>query len=284
MIRLLLFVMLFILPRASHTQNKSKNASLNYNPAMQRFLIKFAGNYVHNIYQWQIDYDSSIVLACECEGLNHSLFVSESFDDGSALPGKELIESKNIPAAIQLLTTLHGVERIKLLLQLGGYFLFKPGTDKEDMLNAHNYLTEALTLSDTLRIPRWMNGSLNMVGKYFYQTGDLSKSKTYFSEVVDACNKSGDMTTLARALGERGFYASFSDTSKLSDFNRALELFRKQNDRIGQLEMLSKLSEIHFIQKLWQECEKEWLESLDLAKEIGFRHIHFYYDALAFIE
>ena len=284
MIRLIFLIPLFLIHKDCKSQNEVKNASLKYNPAMQKLLIKIVGTYLYNIYQWQNDYDSSIVLACEGEGLSHSLFVNESFDDGSPLHGKELIERKNISGAIQLLTTLRGEDRIKLLLQLGGHFLFKPGSDKGDMSNAHNFLMEALTLSDSLGTSRWKNGSRSMLGKYYYQTGDFKKSKTYLSEVVDACNKSGDTIALAKALGERGTYELFNDTSKLSDITKALELFRKRNDKLGQIEMLSKVAEIHFIYGLWLECEKEWLESVDLEKEIGFRHIHYYYDVLAFFE
>ncbi|HET6994469.1 MAG TPA: sensor histidine kinase, partial [Chitinophagaceae bacterium] len=175
-------------------------------------------------------------------------------------------------------------DRIKLLLQLGGYFLFKPGSDKKDMSNAGNFLMEALALSDSLGTSKWKNGSRSMLGKYYYQAGDFSKSKTYLSEVVDACKKSGDTKALAKALAERGTYELFNDTGKLSDITKALELFRSQGDKVGQIEMLSKISEIHFVYGLWTETEKELLEAIELEKEIGFRHIHYYYNTLAFIE
>jgi len=284
MIRLIFLIVLFLIHPDVRSQHEVENASMSYNPAMQRLLIKMLGTHLYNIYQWQNDYDSSIVLACNGEGLSHSIFVNESFDDGSPLPGNDLIERKNIHGAIQLLLTLRGEDRIKLLLQLGGYFLFKPGSDKEDMLNALHYLTEALVLSDSLGIPHWKNGSRSMLGKYYYQAGDFEKSKNYLSEVVDACNKSGDTRALAKALAERGGYELFSDTSKLSDIKKALELFRKQNDKIGEIEMLSKAAEIYFVYGLRIEAEKELLKAVELEKEIGFKHIHYYYNALAFIE
>src|SRR5258705_13421827 len=149
-IRLLFLIALFFVHPDSYAQNKDKNASLNYQPDKQRLLIKLVGTYLYNIYQWQIDYDSSIVLACEGEGLSHSIFVNESFDDGSPLPGKKLIERENISGAIQLLNTLREENRIKLLLQMGGYFLFRHGSCTTDMLNAHYYLTEEWALSDSL--------------------------------------------------------------------------------------------------------------------------------------
>jgi tetratricopeptide (TPR) repeat protein len=284
MIRLILVIILFLIQRDGRSQKEVENPSMKYSPAMQRLLIKMVGTHLYNIYQWQIDYDSSIVLACEGEGLSHSLIINESFDDGSPLPGKELIDRNNITGAIQLLTRLHGEERIKLLLQLGGYFLFKPGSDKRDMLNAYNYLMEASALSDKWRIPRWKNGSLNMLGKYYYHAGDFKKSKTLLSEIVDGCNHSHDTIALAKALAERGACELFSDTGKLSDITKALELFRKEGDKVGQIEMISKASEIHFIYGLWTEAEKELLEALDLEIEIGYRHVHYYYSVLAFIQ
>jgi two-component system, sensor histidine kinase PdtaS len=284
MIRLIFLIVLFLIQQDCRSQKEVENPSTKYSPAMQRLLIKMVGTHLYNIYQWQIDYDSSIVLACEGEGLSHSLIVNESFDDGSPLPGKELIDRNNISGAIQLLTTLRGEDRIKLLLQLGGHFLFKPGSAKRDMSNAYNYLTEASALGDSLGIPKWKNGSRNMLGKYYYHAGDFSKSKTFLSEVVNACNKSRDTIALAKALAERGACELFSDTSKLNDIKKALELFKKQDDKVGQIEMISKISEIHFIYGLWTEAEKELLEAVDLEKGIGFRHVHYYYNALAFIQ
>src|ERR1700759_3756461 len=144
MIRTIFLIVLLLFHQEGRSQNVANNPARNYSPAMQRMLVKLVGTYLYNIFQWQFDYDSSIVLACKGEGLSHSLFVNESFDDGSTLPGKELIENNNITGAIQFLVTLRGENRIKLLLQLGGYFLFKPGSDKGDMSNAQNYLNEAL--------------------------------------------------------------------------------------------------------------------------------------------
>src|ERR1700688_2960697 len=198
MIRLIFLIILFLIQQDCRSQKEIENPSIKYSPAMQRLLIKMVGTHLYNIYQWQNDYDSSIVLACEGEGLSHSLFVNESFDDGSPLPGKELIDGNNISGAIQLLTIFRGEDRIKLLLQLGGYFLFKPGSDKRHMSNAYNYLTEASALSDSLGIQKLKNGSRSMLGKYYYHAGDFSKSKTFLSEVVDACNKSGDTIALAK--------------------------------------------------------------------------------------
>jgi two-component sensor histidine kinase len=284
MIRLIFLIIPLFIQQDCRSQNEVENPSKKYSPAMQRLLIKMVGTHLYNLYQWQNDYDSSIVLACEGEGLSHSLFVNESFDDGSPLPGKELIERNNIFEANQLLTTLRGEDRVKLLLQLGGYFLFKPGSDKKDMSNAHNYFMGASALSDSLGISKWKNGSRNMLGKYYYHVGDFSKSKSLLSEVVEACNNSGDTIAMAKALAERAACELFSDTGKLRDVTTALELFRKRDDKVGQIEMLSKLSEIHFIYGLWTETERELLEAVDLQIGIGFRHVHYYYNALAYIQ
>jgi two-component sensor histidine kinase len=284
MTRLIFLVALSVIHQDGRTQHAVDNPARKYYPATQRMLIKMVGTHLYNIYQWQNDFDSSIVLACEGEGLNHSLFVNESFDDGSTLPGKDLIERENIPGAIQLLSTLDGEDRIKLLLQLGAHFLFKPGSAKGDMSNAYNFLMEALKYSDSLGTLKWKNVSRSMLGKYFYQAGNFKISKTYLSEVVDACNKSGDTIALAKALAERGNYELFSDTGKLSDISRALERFRKQEDKVGQIEMLSKLAEVHFVFGLLKEAEQELLEAVEVEKEIGFKHIHYYYNALAFME
>jgi two-component sensor histidine kinase len=267
-----------------HSQNVVVNPAQQYSPKMQRLLIKMVGTYLYNIYQWQNDYDSSIVLACEGENLPHSLFVNESFDDGSPLPGKELIERNDIKGATQLLSTLHGINRVKLLLQLGGYFLFKPGSDKIDMGNAQAYLTQALSLSDSLGDPKWKNASRSMLGKFYFQAYDFQKSKSFFSEVVNALEKSGDEKGLSVALAERSNYTLFTDTQKLADITKAFELFKKQDDKVSEIEALSKIAEIHFVFGHFQESENELQAAINIENEIGFKHIHYYFDVLAYIE
>jgi hypothetical protein len=121
-----------------------------------------------------------------------------------------------------------------------------------------------------------------MLGKYYYQAVDFKKSKNYFSEVVDACNHSGDTKGLAKALAERGNYELFNDTGKLSDVTKALALFKKKDDKVGQSEMLAKIAEIHFIYGLWMECEKELLRAVDLEKEVDL-NIFIITTALAFM-
>src|SRR5258708_1092996 len=106
MLRLTFFIIFSLVQQNCRSQIEVKNTSGNYKPDMQRLLIKMLGTHLYNINQWQFDYDSSIVLACKGEGLSHSLFVNESFEDGSPLPGEQLIEQNNIAGAITLLNSL----------------------------------------------------------------------------------------------------------------------------------------------------------------------------------
>ena len=280
----LLFSVLFVACQSSLSQNNDSSPSKIYNVKTQRLLIKVVGTYLYNVHQWQVDYDSSIIMACKGEGLPHSLYRNESFYDGTILPGGDLIEKGNFSDADKLLTTLKGTDRIKLLLQLGAYYLFKPGSDKNDMDKAYNFLTQALSLSDSIGISKWTNASRTMLGKFYFQAGDLEKSKSLFTEVKEALAKAGDKTGLANALANRGVYALFNDTGKLGDISHALELFRSQHDTIGELEMLAKISEVHFVYGLFDEAEKDYLKSINIENEIGYIHVNYYYDALAYVE
>jgi len=265
-------------------QNKDVDLLNSYNTETKRLLIKVVSAYLFNFNRWQINYDSVIVMACEAEGVKHSLYRNESFDDGTALPGSQLIESGNLAGAGRLLTTLQGEDRIKLFLQLGAYYLFRPGNNANDMKSSFRFLSEAQTISDALGIPKWKNASHSMLGKYYFNAGDFPKSKAYFSEVISFCSQAGDKKGLAHALADRGSFTLFTDTNRLKDFTQALELFRKQNDKVRVIEMLTRMGEVHFIYNLYDQCEKELLEAVRLGKEIGYKHTHYYYNTLSYIE
>jgi two-component sensor histidine kinase len=266
------------------SQNNLHNPSKDYDTATQRLLIKVVGTHLYNINQWQIDYDSSIVLACKGEDLSHALYRNESFDDGTGLPGSQLIEAGNIRGARNLLTTLQGTDRIKLLLELGAYYLFIPGYDKSDMNNAYFFLKNAQLLSDSTGIPKWKNASRSMMGKFYFDSEDFAKSKTAFTEVANYYGKMGDNAGLANALAERGIYTRYSDTGKLVDLTKALALFRRRQDKTREIEMLSRTAEVHFVYAKYEESKKDLLDAINIQNEIGFKHTQYFYNALAYIE
>lgn len=86
--------------------------------------------------QGAIDVDSSVVLASKAYKLPVSLAYDEGYNDGSYLIGQDLIDKGNISQAKRLLASSKDDEKIKLLLQLGSFYLFKPGTKPKDLQNA----------------------------------------------------------------------------------------------------------------------------------------------------
>ena len=118
--------------------------------AIQRLQLKIIGSFLFGVNQGQIDIDSAVSLACEGERLSHTLFYDEIYDDGSHLPGKNLIEQGNVKDAISLINRLSGIERIKLLLQVGSYYLYKTGELKADMDLSYSLLLKAKHTSDSL--------------------------------------------------------------------------------------------------------------------------------------
>src|SRR5476651_1836184 len=70
--------------------------------------------------------------------------------------------------------------RIALLNQLGGYYIFKPGNFKYDLDSALTYLNQALALSQKLHSIKWENETLKLKGDCYLEGDDLVNGNACF--------------------------------------------------------------------------------------------------------
>jgi two-component sensor histidine kinase len=274
-----LFAVLFAVPGVS-TAQKFRSYSL----PMQRLQLKIVSSYAHGIYQGVIDEDSAIVLASESEHLSPSLFYDEVYNaDGSFLPGQSLIDRNDIRAAFDLANHLNGTDKIKLELQLGSYYMYKPGNGKADMDNSLFFLKAAD--SDSRRDPsgKWQDMTNTMLGEYYFKLEEYKKSAQLFTNVLKSRQKGGDKKEVAQALAFRGIFAPFQQTGRMEDLTNALNIFREQKDTVKEIEMLTRIFEIYFFRGNIDTVRTGLLKIMDLENAIGFRQTQYNYDVLSYI-
>ena len=250
---------------------------------MQRLHLNLVTSYVYNVYQGQLDNDSASTLVSKREHLSKSLLYDEVYDDGTIFPGASLIDDENIDQAMQQLSRTEGTEQQKLLLSLGGYYLYKPGNKVNDMDSAYLFLSKAKILSENGQMDKWKNPVMIMLGRYYAKKGEYVMAGKQFSSVIESKKHSGDHNGLAQALAEKGTYSNYNDPGKMDDLNRALKIFRENKDTIKQIEMLTRIFELYFIQGNFNVVKTGLLQIIDLEKAIGLPVIHYDYNVLAFI-
>src|SRR5450432_167995 len=274
-----IFAVLSAVPGASIAQKFPP-----YSLSMQRLQLKIVSSYAHGIYEGVIDEDSAIVLAGESEHLSPSLFYDEVYNvDGISLPGQSLIDRNDIQAAINLANHLNGVDKIKLQLQLGSYYMYKPGNKKTDMDSSLVFLKAADAGSHSDLKSKWQNITNTMLGEYYFKLGDNQKAAQLFTSVLKSRQKEEDKKEIAQAFAVRGIFAPLQQAGRLEDLNSALTLFTEQKDTVKEIEMLTRIFEIYFFQGNIDTVRAGLLKIMDLENAIGFRQIQYNYNVLSYI-
>ena len=243
----------------SFGQSDRSQPSFGYSVAKQRLQLKLTTSFVYFSMQGQLDMDSSAIMVSEGEHLPYSLYYDEDYVNGSDNKTKELLKK-------------------------GNQYLFKSGSDKNDLANALPFLLSAKLEADKTKGIYYQNAALAALGRYYLQSNDAANSKRCFSEAVELARKANDPPILFRALANRGTNAAFNDDQKEKDLNEALNLSRQLQDTVGEIEMLTRIYEIHFVFQKFDTVRKQLLYVTELEKLIGFRHLHYNYYVLSYLD
>lgn len=254
-----------------------------YDLPKKRLLLQLASMYLYNSNQGAIDADSSVVLAATAYKLPLMLAYNEGFS-AESLIGSDLIEKGNSKELQKLLAKSKGEDQIKLLLQLGSFYLFKPGVKPADLQNAKLYIDRARTESNKLKIAKWMHQSLLLLGKYYYQANNAAEGKKCFSQVINQCRKNNDKPGLAEALEAQATLLFNLDPEKEKILNEVISLYATLGLEEKRIENYSKITTIYFWGGKIKEAKKRLYQSLIYLRKIGFEHQQFTETTIVYIE
>lgn len=249
-----------------------------------RLMVQDMGIYIHSSNQGLIDIDSAMVLVCKANKLPYTLVNDEGYNDGSYFPGNDLISSGNIRAAEKLLPKLELVNQIKLTLQLGSFYLFKPGTKKTDLDNAFLYITKTEELAKEIKIQKWNFQTKFLLAKYYYQAGNAALSKTIFTQLTAESRKTKDNKIIAEAIDNQGTFMPNDNPEKAVVLTEAMNLYKKSGFKEKEIETLMKIITVHFWTGNIKLAKQECLQSLSLQKKIGFAYTQYTETTIAYIE
>ena len=245
--------------KQSFGQSSQSQPDFGYSVAKQRLQLKLVTSFVYFSMQGQLDMDSSAIMVSEGEHLPYSLYYDEDYINGPD-------------------------NNIKELLKKGSHYLFKSGSFKRDLDNALPLLLSAKSAADESKNIYLQNAALAVLGRYYLQNNDVVKSKQCFTEAVKVAMRVNNPVILFRALANRGSNADFNDPQKEKDLNEALKLSRQLRDTIGEIEMLTRIYEIHFVHQKFDTVKTQLLHVTELEKLIGFKHLHYDYYVLSYLD
>jgi two-component sensor histidine kinase len=272
----------FVAFSAYGAQAQTADSSGYRDVAKQRLLIRITAQYLQTISQGQIDMDSAVRIPCNIYKLSPLLAYNEGYSDGSVSPGSRLLDQAKVKEAKALLAKLHDSSRIRLLIELGSYFVFMPGSKKADMNQASKYIDEALKLSNAASI-QWKIESMNLKAQLLHQSGFPDESQKVFAEIVKLSEQAGLSVASAGALLNAGEVLHYGDPGRLPKFEKALSIFREKKMKAKEIETLSLINIENFVGKRYDVAEIMLHQIIKLQTEIHFRHTQYPYDALSWL-
>ncbi|GGN12867.1 hypothetical protein GCM10010967_56120 [Dyadobacter beijingensis] len=249
-------------------------------PAKLRLLVRITAQYIHTISQGQIDMDSAVRIPCKVYGLSPLLPYDEGYNAGREYRENQPLTAGKVAATRTLLTKLHGKYRIRLLLDLGSYFIFKPGTAKADLDQAAAFIDEAVALSPA---GTWKIESLLLKAHWLHQSGKVHESQKLFTGIETLCVRSGDTLAYARALLHGGEVLPYGDPKRVVKFEKAISIFRAKNLKEKEIEALSLINIENFVARRYDEAEVFLRQIVKLQAAIHFHHQQYPFDALSWL-
>ena len=277
--RLSVITLLAICTTKSYAQSDFSGYS---DVAKKRLLIRITAQYLQTISQGQIDMDSAVRIPCNVYGLSPLLAYSEGYSNGAPSAGTRLLDAGKVKEAKELLAKMQDSARIRLLIELGSYFIFKPGEQKTDLNQASKYIDEALILSKSLPV-QWQIESMNLKAQFLHQSGFTDESQKLFAEIVALSERSGHALASARALLSAGEILHYGDPGRLPKFEKALSIFRAHKAKEKEIETLSLINIENFVGKRYDVAENLLHKIINLQTAIGFHHTQYPYDALSWL-
>ncbi|GAB3927719.1 sensor histidine kinase [Larkinella terrae] len=262
---------------------RAQRSRAEYNDvARQRLLIRITAQYIHTVSQGQLDMDSSIQIPCKVYQLSPLLAYNEAYSDGKPTVGSRLLDVGKVADASVLLSKLRQEARLPLLLDLGSYFVFKPGTEKADLDQASTYIDEAIRLSQKAPL-QWQVASRTLRAYWLHQSGFATEGQRVFDDLIARCDRAGNERASANLLLRAGEQLHYGDPERLKKFEKALAIFRKVNDKVKEIETLSLINIEYFVAKKYKVAEDYLRTIVNLQARINFRQQQYPYDALSWL-
>jgi two-component sensor histidine kinase len=263
---------------------QTQTPSAPYDVRQARLLLQTSANYIFSANQGTIDMDSAVIFAAKLEHVSEALAYNADYYNGGDLPGADLIGKSDIVTAAQLAQKLSGRDRVLVQLQLGSWYLHRTGARQEDLKNALGFLKEARLESQKIKDFQLFAEAGNMLGDWSAQAGEEKESSTYFLKTADTCQQIGDHEMLANTLNHEATTLRNDDSLKLLLFERSLALYAQLKEPERQIEVVEKLSVLYFSRGQMKQFRDIVLKAIAMEKAIGFRHLHYAYSALAFVD
>jgi len=195
------------------------------------------------------------------------------------------LEKKAVNGLIhQLKSARHDTTRIRLLMEIGKFHVFKPGELKVDLDSAERYLNMANKISDSLQLEYWQHQGRIMSVVVAMERGNEPRGRFLFNQAIHEFRRTRDREAEADLqfrfavwLTTRGTYT----TEVLNHFGQSAKLYHALNKPSLEINVLKEIASIHFDEGKVDLAERELMDVLKRYKAIKYPRLHYTYNLLS---
>jgi len=191
-------------------------------------------------------------------------------------------------SASHLLTKLNAsttdTTRLRLLLEIGKFHVFKPGELKSDLDSAESYIGKARKLSDSLHLIKWEHESQTMAMVIVMERGDAIKGHLLFNQALREYKITQDKEAEAFLRFRYGVWLTTRGTyprEMIQQFYESASLYRQINKPLEEINVLMEIAALHFYDGKLDVSETELLHVLSRYKALGYPRLQTTYSLLS---
>ncbi|WEK37844.1 MAG: sensor histidine kinase [Candidatus Pseudobacter hemicellulosilyticus] len=251
----------------------------------QRLNLWLSATYLYVSKEAMEDQDSCLLLASRSLGLSRFSILAEGFGDEKLRHQSSWINQGAPGTGMQLLSGTTGKKQLQVLLLLGAYYAFQPGSYSRYKDSVEYFVHKAIAASRELQEQRWERIALCLLEKVYLQGADRN-ADSLCASLLDQCRKAGDKETEARAIAYRGIFtipgqANFN--RKLADLQQAADSYQRLGDTEGAINVWTDLGYIFSATGQDKQAYEAFTKALLLEEAIGFPYTQYSTDNLAMI-
>lgn len=239
---------------------------------------------ISNAYLKTVATDSALFYSGQAASLARSLGMLEEEQQGRFLACRAQAMKGDIAAAERSAAAASGVWKMRMLQEISEHYSFRPGNLPANLDSAWPYIRQLVALTDTLHSVYATLNSRAVLGKYYYERGDIHKGMEFFRENIRQAHRMGDKQLEAHWWAELANYtpawpATMDDI--LQAEQKARQLFEEAGNRKDALFIRSDIAEWHWLTGQPRLAEQEGRQITDELRQLGQGRMYNEYRKLA---
>jgi two-component system, sensor histidine kinase PdtaS len=251
----------------------------------QRLNLLLSSTFIIVTKEGHDSHDNCLYTASRSLGLSRFPVLAEGIGGRELFEQSKWIDQQDPDIGIGLLSKATGRKHLQLLILLGSFYAFQPGSSNYYKNSVEYFLNKAVDESKTSKEERLGRIALCLLGKIYVQVND-DKGDSIYNLLINQCRKAGDKETEARAFAYRGIYTAPTQATfqkKITDLQTASDLYHHLGNTEGEINVLTDLGYMLVVTGQLQTAKEVFLKALALAEAINYPYIHYNTEALAMV-